>query len=261
MKKAPATSIVGGVSVLLFVLVLHAPALCNPPKWTTQTPVGKYHIYAVGVGEAASLYDARRQSISDAMRVFSEQRNVTVESRFHSLTTEERRKVEDEVSVKGTSITLKGLRLAENYVLRTGDQHQVWSLMSLPSATEISRWSSIWRSTVLPGWGQFYQGKNWRGAVFLAGTVIGVGGALYTASRQQDFERQGNESIVPSTRHYYYDQADKYHQGNVAFVSLAVVSYALNLADAIFTSANKADIYYAAGVTHDGRLSLVLALP
>lgn len=231
------------------------------PKWTTQTPQGKNHIYAVGMGEASNLYEARRQAIADAMRVFSEQRNVTVESRFHSLSTEDRRQIEDEVSIKGASTTLKGLRLAETYDVSTNGQHQVWSLMSLPSANEISRWSSIWRSTLLPGWGQFYQGKNWRGVVFLAGTVVGVGGALYTASRQQDFENQGLGSTVPSTRQYYYDQADKYHQGNVAFVTFAIASYALNLADVIFTSSNKADIYYAFGVNPDGRAAVTINLP
>ena len=234
-----------GLWILFLVLVLHSPVLSSTPKWATKTPVGKHHLYAVGVGEASSLYEARRLSISDAMRVFSEQRNVTVESRFRSLTTQDKRQIEDEVSVRGASTTLKGLRLVETYESRQQSQHLVWTLMSLPSTNEISRWSTIWRSTLLPGWGQFYQGKTGRGAAFLAGTVVGVGGALYTAARQTDFEDQASGSTVPSTRHYYYDQADKYHQGNVAFVALAVVSYAINLADAIFTSANSADLYYS----------------
>jgi hypothetical protein len=248
-------------SIMLTVILLASamPSQCAP-RWTTQTPIGKNHVYAVGVGEAASLYEARRLSISDAMSVFSEQQNISIKSRFHSLSTEDRRQIEDEVSIKGASTTLKGLRLTETYVVGSSGRQQVWSLMSLPSANEIGRWSAIWRSALLPGWGQFYQGKNWRGAVFLAGGVLGVGGALYTASRQQDFENQGQQSTVPATRHYYYDQADKYHQGNVAFVTLTITSYALSLADAIFTSSNKADIYYAFGVNPDGRVALRVSL-
>jgi hypothetical protein len=229
------------------------------PRWTVQTPIGKHHIYAVGIGEAQTTYDARRSSITDAMRSFSEQRNVTIETRFHSLTTEDRRQIEDEISINGTSTTLKGLRLVETYSIRQNSSQQVWTLMSLPSSNEIGRWSSIWRSAILPGWGQFYQGQPWRGGLLLAGTVIGVGGALYTKARQQDFENQGSSSVVPSTRQYYYDQADKYHQGNVAFVSLAVVSYALNLADVLFSSSNKADIYYAILVVPNGRLGISVA--
>lgn len=218
----------------------------SAPRWTAKTPIGKHHVYAVGVGESTSLYEARRLSVSDAMRAFSEQRGVVVESRFHSLTTESKRQIEDEISVKGVSTTLKGLRLVETYDTPQAGGHRVWSLMSMPSSGSGGRLSTIWRSTLVPGWGQFYNGRTWRGVAFLAGTVIGVGGALYTAERQRNFEDQALRSSIPSTRHYYYDQADKYHQGNVILVSLAVASYALNLVDAIFTSSNKADIYYSA---------------
>jgi hypothetical protein len=59
-------------------------------------------------------------------------------------------------------------------------------------------------------------------------------------------------------RRYYYDKADQYHQGNIIAVSAAVAFYALNLADALFISANRADLYYAETLFEGPSVGLVL---
>jgi len=246
----------------LIVLSLQLPVAFGAPKWATQTPHGKRNAYAVGLGESAtSLYEAKRQSIADAMRVFSEQQNVVIESKFRSLTTEDHRHIEDEVLVKGTSKTLKGLRLVETYVQANRSPYQVWTLMSMPERNPTSRLSAVWRSVLLPGWGQFYQGKTVRGVGFLIAQAGTIAGAYYTQARQLDFEDQALQSSVPTTRKYYYDKADQYHQGNVILVSAAILTYGLNLADVLFLSGNKRDLYYAASVSPDGGIAFTLRLP
>lgn len=51
--------------------------------------------------------------------------------------------------------------------------------------------SSLWRSVLVPGWGQYYQGRKWQGGLIL-GTV--ATGGLYAATEQRSYF-QNNRSL------------------------------------------------------------------
>jgi hypothetical protein len=191
-----------------------------------------------------------KSAVADALSSLGECSNLTVKSRFRSLTIEEKTSIEEEIVLESRSETMYGLNIVERYSEReiNGNNRlwRAWILMRVPQFDNgAARFSIISRSIALPGWGQFYRGSKTKGFIFSIGEIASISGAIFAAVRQNDFEKKAASSIYQSHRDYYYDQADEYHQSNVICVSAAVGLYTLNLADAIFSSSNKADIYYS----------------
>jgi len=240
------------------------------PKWTSQIPKGKNHSYAVGFGESSqSLYEARKGSLAEAINAFSQQSSVKVEARLFTRKHETSSGIEDEalseILTTNESTTIRGLRIVETYVASESPPYRVWTLVSLPSSgSDISHASAIWRSAVLPGWGQVYQGKTWRGVGLMTVEVGAVATAIFTNIRQQDYERQAAAATTVHNRRYYFDLADQSHQANTIAIGVAVACYALNVADVLFLSDNRADLYYGANFKPTNRaytLTVCVTLP
>jgi len=244
------------VGLILFIVIVFAvcPSTYAKPPWLLKVPTGENHAYSVGVGESRSGFsEALNRAVAMAITSFATNSDITVHSKSLLLMQEENSDIEskyiNEIAVESRSTIVPGLKLIERYTetenIDNGKLWRAWVLLSIPKTSNYSRKSVITRSVVLPGWGQFYRGSKTKGFVFSFGEIAAIGGAIFTAVRQDDFEKKAISSIYQSHRNYYYNQADKYHQANVILVSTAVGLYVLNLADAIFSSSNKADIYYS----------------
>ena len=99
----------------------------------------------------------------------------------------------------------------------------------------------IWRSAVLPGWGQFYQGDYGRGVTygaifatsFISGVIAGVLGSVYT----DQYTSSNRENVVN-----YREQANRaYGQANV-FLAISGLMWASSIADAWITGKNHSSI-------------------
>ena len=98
--------------------------------------------------------------------------------------------------------------------------------------------SALWRSAILPGWGQFYKNRNGRGTLIVVGetlTLAAGGLSLYNELTQK------NIMDNPEVSYQDYIAAEKsYEQWNTArhisFITAAVI-YSLNLVDAYLTPA------------------------
>ncbi|MBZ0264799.1 hypothetical protein K8I28_09030 [bacterium] len=92
---------------------------------------------------------------------------------------------------------------------------------------------SVWRSAVVPGWGQFYKGNSIKGWVALSGTSGLLLGGVLTAKHSNEMNERSNKSVTQYRRNYYNDEATKYHQISLVCYGLAAGMYALNVFDAI----------------------------
>lgn len=122
----------------------------------------------------------------------------------------------------------------------TGIESKVVYIMTIemPDPYAIKNSSALWRSAILPGWGQFYKDRNGRGTLIVIGetlTLAAGGLSLYNELTQK------NIMDKPEVSYQDYIAAEKsYEQWNTArhvFFITAAVIYALNLADAYFTPA------------------------
>lgn len=117
-------------------------------------------------------------------------------------------------------------------------QSKVTYVMTIADPNTRDNKSALWRSAVLPGWGQFYKDRNGRGTLIVIGetlTLAAGGLSLYNELNQKSIMDK------PEVSYQDYIAAEKsYEQWNTArhisFITAAVI-YSLNLVDAYLTPA------------------------
>jgi hypothetical protein len=95
-----------------------------------------------------------------------------------------------------------------------------------------SRWSALWRSALIPGWGQWYRGDRAWGAGYLGAVALSGGISYYYLTQGNSSYAAYQNATSASDATNLYNQTlsnDSLHQ---AFGYTAVGLYALNLADA-----------------------------
>lgn len=91
----------------------------------------------------------------------------------------------------------------------------------------------LWRSAVVPGWGQFYKGSPVKGSIALIGTSGLVVAGILSANHSSEMNDRSQSSRSQYNRDYYHDEATKYHQLSLLFYGVAAGLYALNIFDAV----------------------------
>jgi hypothetical protein len=91
----------------------------------------------------------------------------------------------------------------------------------------------LWRSAIVPGWGQYYKGSKLKGTIGLAGTSSLMVAGFLSANHSNDMNEKSKSSYSNFNRSYYHDEATKYHQLSTVFYGVAAGLYALNLFDAV----------------------------
>lgn len=96
-----------------------------------------------------------------------------------------------------------------------------------------SNLNSLWRSAIIPGWGQIYKGQNIKGIAFLGGEAAFIGTALYFQNSYQDNITKSKETTKIDIQKAYRDKANTDASvRNVALIG-AVAVYIWNLIDAV----------------------------
>lgn len=90
----------------------------------------------------------------------------------------------------------------------------------------------LWRSALVPGWGQFYKGANLKGALILGGSVAGAGGIVFAESMRKDrMSRISHTHDINLIRRYASDISNYELTRNLCIGALAAI-YLYNLIDA-----------------------------
>ena len=91
----------------------------------------------------------------------------------------------------------------------------------------------LWRSAIVPGWGQYYKGSQYKARLALLGTTSLVISGLLSANHSNEMDDRSKSSVSSYNRNYYHDEATKYHQLSLIFYGVAAGLYALNIFDAV----------------------------
>ncbi|MDE6303598.1 MAG: hypothetical protein K2M01_02125 [Paramuribaculum sp.] len=151
------------------------------------------------------------------------------------------------LTVEGASRPIKTRRIDEYWetVNRGGinvlDYHALYAVERNGSNADFSGISSVssygasglWRSAIVPGWGQFYKGSVLKGGLMLGGTVALVGGIIYTETTRQDYMNKISKTHNAGNIREYKNRADNFALGrNICIGGLAAL-YVYNIIDAI----------------------------
>jgi len=124
-------------------------------------------------------------------------------------------------------------------------------LMRTPAVTEIkektkivriktgySR-SPIWRSMLLPGWGQLYKKQPLKGHLFIATHSSLLTSIYYFYFYKNEYLRKGRIATSESEREYYYNNSKRAEETETILIIASGIVYVYNLCDAIFFRGSK----------------------
>ena len=221
------------------------------PPWTTEPPVGKYFTYYSGVGSSPnSLSDAKEQSIANVLSEIIMEGEITAESRIETFHQQSKEGIISEVSREiqqtGASTTIGGFRKEEEYwqTVKTGDGllYQYWILMKIPkpeyagfdlSVKQGYGIAPIWRSALVPGWGQFNKGEKKKG-LRLLGSEAALASTFFICQQiSRDYSRKASDERDVDRRKFYNDWANRSYSISMISGIMAGVVYCYNVFDAV----------------------------
>ncbi len=245
------------------------------PRWIAETPSGYIHDFYVGVGRSsASESEARNVALADALHRIVQSGTIMLQSsqviktqsieKFkdgQSLSVDAIDNVVNDIRIIGESKTVKGLHEEEYYTEEHDGMFTVWSLVKIPKKNPKlyetpSKFSPVWRSVLLPSWGQFYKGESTKGYFIAGGTAILVSSGFIFSNLKITAESDAKNSRTQVLRDYYNDQSNTYNNISLAcFIAVAAV-YVYNVVDAVTTEGEKVYVLHP----RDQRQEYIVAL-
>ncbi|NLE02553.1 MAG: hypothetical protein GX640_22030 [Fibrobacter sp.] len=131
--------------------------------------------------------------------------------------------------------------------------------------------SAVFRSLIVPGWGQFYTNHNVRGAINISACVIATGAtgyftyqtAKYKSQKDKHIQEQSVDSIVKGmteeqiyehdneTKRLYYNYSRNFDHMKLSIIALGAL-WAINLVDASiagFQAKKKFQLYFSGNIS------------
>lgn len=101
-----------------------------------------------------------------------------------------------------------------------------------------TRWGGLWRSCLLPGWGQYYGGRMTRGHAFLGSEVVSLGGAVFATikrDRAHDDYQVAKEAVGSSVQDAdrLYDDYDSWRNTRRTLLVVAGGIWVLNVLESV----------------------------
>jgi hypothetical protein len=249
--------------LLLALYLIRASAQNNShdsPLWMNETPKGYTNDYFVGTGTSTiSEADAHKEALASAIQSIIIKRGITVSSSENNTFTrtnieqkdsvfqETIKKTVIELDVKGHSTTINGLSEEERFYEYDGRFHTVWCLVKIPKETDFitppNGFSPLWRSILMPGWGQLFKGQRTKGFLILGSEVLLIPSAFIFHNLHLTARTDAENSRTQALRDYYNDQSNLYQDISLGCFIAAGALYLFNVVDATISEGGKIYVY------------------
>lgn len=90
----------------------------------------------------------------------------------------------------------------------------------------------VWRSAIVPGWGQLYKGSKLKGGLIMGGTVATIGGIIVTECVRSDYSRKISKTKSADIKRAYATKVDHYAMGRNICIGALAALYVYNIIDA-----------------------------
>lgn len=91
----------------------------------------------------------------------------------------------------------------------------------------------LWRSAIVPGWGQFHKGSYLKGGLILGGTAVLIGGIVAAETISTDYARRIGETHNADYKRLYAKRVDQFSTARNICIGALGALYVYNLIDAI----------------------------
>jgi hypothetical protein len=220
--------------------------------------------YSVARGEGATLSDARNDAFSGLLTDLGNKAGVTVNSQtIAEIKSSLNYNAGSENYQESTSnltthkIDREGFKasftkVSEYYEYAHG-RYLLWELYEvsrsgkpfdayIPEYTTHYGGSALWRSMIVPGWGQFHKKKVAKGVIMLTAEVAAISGLAFCEIQRSDNWRKSSETTNVRIAKEYRDIADDWELRRNIFIGVTAGIYLWNVLDAALA---KGKIKYA----------------
>ena len=256
----------------------------DKPSWAIEPPTGKYFIYYSGIGTSStSLADAKKQAIANVLSEINMEENILITSELQTRISEKSEKINgelktslideaiQEVIAKGGPSIIENLTKDEEYWQKIknldGISYEYWLLMKIPKPEYDNLdlrmkqgygKTPVWKSVIVPGWGQFHKGEPKKGRRFLISETVFVSTFFISNYYSHNYSRKAENERDYDRRKYYNDWSNRaFGIGTVSGI-IAGAIHVYNIFDSITAKGAKKYAYKQpkplevfAGVNHN----------
>ncbi|MCX6169995.1 MAG: DUF5683 domain-containing protein [Ignavibacteriales bacterium] len=99
--------------------------------------------------------------------------------------------------------------------------------------TLITGFNALWRSIVVPGWGQLYKNDSFKGISFMVGSIGGLAGGLILKQLSIDATNKALSARTQAVRDFYNNESKNYDTYSKISLITAAALYIWNVIDAV----------------------------
>jgi len=238
------------ITFLFFSLFLIG-CTSSRPIWIDETPKGYENDYFVGVGASTnSIADAHTHAVVNAVKQIAEKEKIIIDSSKLQLITKsvenfsngqsslnKEETFEQQISIQIPQLSINNFVEAERYYESDVSMCTFWSLAKIPKKNNIeeppTKFSPVWRSALIPGWGQYYKGQQIKGFFFIGAEVLLIPSGIIFNNLGVDAESDKFSSRTQAVRDYYNDQSKLFYNVSLGCFIAAGALYVYNVVDAI----------------------------
>lgn len=249
----------------IIFLVFSLPLLSiagNPPraKWIGDPPIGNNSLYFVVVHNDASssLSGARTYSLKDLASNVERTDKVSVNEiysdknvqKYNSNGTIDYLGSDDyslELQVEGTASPIHSRRVDEYWrtIDRGGlpvlDYYALYAVEKIGSRADFSSVKVtnsygiqyMWRSVLVPGWGQMFKGAYTKGGLMMGGTLAAAVGIIYAENQRSDYVQYMNQTHDANIIRSYQTKVNQFATIRNICIGGAAAIYVWNIVDAL----------------------------
>lgn len=251
------------ISTILGIASVYAQDVSDKvkPRWTKHTPSSKSNgicyvpvtVYSTDINSASTL------ALNELTKYLPRNWNVSTESEVTRESYMEREGVGNIGANKRTqSHKLNVISRGEPVSIRCKEVDTYWEEVTIGGNEQIKHTTlyqvtapnynasfentytttkygihGLWRSLIIPGWGQFHKGSYVKGSVFLGGTALLAGGMVYSQSRITNSRKLAAQTHNADHIRIYQRRISNFSTARNVCIGAAAALYVWNLIDAI----------------------------
>lgn len=228
------------------------------PQWTKRMPVSTNgtFCYEIITATGKTLNSARNAALAELVSNSGLQNGVVAVSDHEATETLSQKwengKLTERIEHEGrTNTSLKGSEM----VLHIKDIDEYWKMDSrgnynitklyarsetgiTPAFDNVRKTAhygvrGLWRSLIIPGWGQFHKGSYAKGGIMLGGCALTAAGIIFCESMRKDCYAKTAQTHDANLLRRYSAQAANYATARNICIGAAAALYLYNLIDAV----------------------------
>lgn len=228
------------------------------PRWIQKLPkpTNTTFNYELDFSVGSSLDEARQKSLSGLIASSGFENGVVVVSNYDSKIVDsqivengkikdvQREEMEINSQIKGNEVSLHIKNVAEYWERDKSGTYHLTKLYAKSTSAQTPNFDNVapttkygarglWRSMIIPGWGQFHKGSYIKGGLILGGTAVCAAGIVVAEGKRADYHKRMLQTYDVNMIRAYQTKRDNFTTTRNICIGATAALYLYNLIDAI----------------------------